>query len=52
MVQQDKSIINQQLVQSYLSSVVSIALVLLLVGITSLLAVNARTVSDYFKEHL
>lgn len=52
MIQQDKSIINQQLVQSYLSSVISIALVLLLIGITGLLAINARTVSDYFKEHL
>lgn len=52
MAQQEKNIINQQLVQSYLSSVISISLVLLLVGITGLLAVNARTVSDYFKEHL
>ena len=52
MAQQEKNIINQQLVQSYLSSVVSISLVLLLIGITGLLAVNARTVSDYFKEHL
>ncbi|MFY9116345.1 MAG: permease-like cell division protein FtsX [Bacteroidales bacterium] len=52
MLQQDKSIINQQLVQSYLSSVISIALVLLLIGITGLLAIHARTVTDYFKEHL
>ena len=52
MAQQEKNIINQQLVQSYLSSVISIALVLLLMGITGLLAVNARTVSDYFKEHI
>ncbi|HPW78162.1 MAG: Cell division protein FtsX [Bacteroidetes bacterium ADurb.Bin037] len=52
MAQQEKNIISQQLVQSYLSSVVSISLVLLLIGITGFLAVNARTVSDYFKEHL
>ncbi|NLA14933.1 MAG: cell division protein FtsX [Bacteroidales bacterium] len=52
MAQQDKSIINQQLVQSYLSSVISISLVLLMIGAACLLAINARTVSDYFKEHL
>ncbi|MCK9346588.1 MAG: permease-like cell division protein FtsX [Bacteroidales bacterium] len=52
MAQQEKNIISQQLIQSYLSSVISISLVLLLTGMTGLLAVNARTVSDYFKEHL
>lgn len=52
MAQQEKNIINQQLVQSYLSSVISISLVLLLMGITGLLAIHAKTVSDYFKEHL
>lgn len=52
MAQQDKNIINQQLVHSYLSSVISISLVLLLMGITGLLAINAKSVSDYFKEHI
>ena len=31
---------------------ISISLVLLLVGVASLLLLNAKTVSDYFKEHL
>jgi cell division transport system permease protein len=52
MAQQDKNIINQQLVHSYLSSVISISLVLFLMGITGLLAINAKSVSDYFKEHI
>lgn len=37
---------------AYLSSVISISLVLLLVGIASMLLVNARGVSDYFKENM
>ena len=37
---------------AYLSSVISISLVLLLVGIASLLLVNAKAVSDYFKENM
>lgn len=37
---------------AYLSSVISISLVLLLVGIASLLMVNAKGVSDYFKENM
>ncbi|MBO8466532.1 MAG: cell division protein FtsX [Bacteroidetes bacterium] len=48
----ENDIIGRRLVNSYLSSVISISLVLLLVGIASLLLVNARTVSDYFKENM
>lgn len=35
-----------------MSSVVSISLVLLLVGVAALLLINARAVSDYFKENM
>ena len=48
----ENNIIGRRLVNSYLSSVISISLVLLLVGIASLLLVNARSVSDYFKENM
>ncbi len=52
MKKREKSIIYRRLVQSYLSSVISITLVLLLVGLTGLLAVNAKSVSDYFRENI
>ena len=45
----ENNIIGRRLANSYLSSVISISLVLLLVGIASLLLVNAKSVSDYFK---
>ncbi len=48
----ENNIISRRLANSYLSSVISISLVLLLVGIASLLLVNARSVSDYFKENM
>ena len=37
---------------AYLSSVISISLVLLLVGVASMILVNAKGVSDYFKENM
>ena len=43
---------RRRLRSAYLSTVLSISLVLLLVGVASLLLVNARGVSDYFKEHM
>lgn len=52
MAQQEKNIINQQLVHSYLSSVISISLVLLVMGLAALLAINAQAVSRYFKEKM
>lgn len=52
MTGKDKNTIGRRLVNAYLSSVVSIALVLLFVGIASLLLLNAKSVSNYFKEHI
>lgn len=43
---------RRRIVNAYISSVISISLVLLLVGVASLLLVNARSVSDYFKENM
>ena len=46
------STIRRRLVSAWISTVISLSLVLLLVGVGTLLLVNAREVSDYFKEHL
>ena len=43
---------RRRLANAYLSAVISISLVLLLVGVASLLLVNAKSVSDYFKENM
>lgn len=43
---------GKRLANAYLSSVISISLVLLLVGVASLLIVNARSISNYFKENM
>ena len=43
---------RRRLANAYLSSVISISLVLLLVGVASMLLVNAKAVSDYFKENM
>ena len=48
----DNKIMRRRLANAYLSSVISISPVLLLVGVASLLLVNARGVSDYFKEKM
>ena len=48
----ESRLIRRRLVGAWLSTVVSISLVLFLVGVASLLLVNARSVSDYFKENL
>ena len=45
-------IIRRRLANAYLSSIISISLVLLLVGVASMLLVNAKSVSDYFKENM
>ena len=52
MGREENGIISRRLRNAYMSTVISISLVLLLVGIASLLLVNARTVSDYFKENM
>ena len=44
--------IRRRLAGAWLSTVISISLVLLLVGVAALLVVNARSVSDYFKENM
>ncbi len=52
MAKKDKSMMGKRLLNAYLSSVISISLVLLLIGVASLLLVNAKGVSDYFKENM
>ena len=46
------STIRRRLISAWISTVISLSLVLLLVGVGTLLLVNARAVSDYFKENL
>ena len=43
---------RRRLANAYMSSVISISLVLLLVGVAAMLLLNARSVSDYFKENM
>lgn len=52
MSRKEKNIIARRLAHSYLSSIISISLVLLLVGFFALIAANAQSVSDYFKENV
>ena len=52
MQKQDNRLIRRRLFGAWVSTVISISLVLLLVGVASLLLLNARSVSDYFKENL
>lgn len=52
MGRKEKNIIYRRLVHSYLSSIISIALVLLLVGMFGMLAVNAGAVQNYFRENV
>lgn len=49
---EDSKIIRRRLRNAYASSIISISMVLLLVGVATLLLVNARAVSDYFRENL
>ncbi len=49
---EDSKIIRRRLRNAYASSVISISMVLLLVGVATLLIVNARAVSDYFRENM
>lgn len=48
----ESKLIKRRLQSAYLSTVISISLVLLLVGVASLLMVNARSVSNFFKENM
>ncbi|MBO6063285.1 MAG: permease-like cell division protein FtsX [Bacteroidales bacterium] len=45
-------LVRRRLFGAWVSTVISISLVLLLVGVASILLLNARSVSDYFKENL
>ena len=51
-VSDNNKIMRRRLANAYLSSVISISLVLLLVGMASMLLVNAKSISDYFKENM
>ena len=48
----EKKLVRRRLANAWLSTVISISLVLLLVGLAALLLMNAGSVSDYFKENL
>lgn len=52
MARPEKKLMRKRIVNAYLSSVISISLVLLLTGIAALLIVHAGSVSRYFKENL
>ena len=52
MIAGENRLIRRRLVGAWLSTVISISLVLLLVGVAALLVVNAGSVSDYFKENM
>lgn len=52
MPRQEKKLIRKRIINAYLSSVISISLVLLLTGIAALLLVNAGSVSRYLKENM
>ena len=46
------STMRRRLVSAWISTVISLSLVLLLLGVGTLLLVNAKAVGDYFKENL
>ena len=48
----EKKLVRRRLANAWLSTIISISLVLLLVGLAALLMMNAGSVSDYFKENL
>ena len=52
MSRQEKKLIRKRIANAYLSSVISISLVLLLTGIAALLIINAGGVSRYLKENM
>lgn len=52
MATSQKNPLKLRLAGAYISSVISISLVLLLIGIASMLIINAKAVADYFKENM
>lgn len=52
MARPEKKLLRKRIVHAYLSSVISISLVLLLTGIAALLVLNAHGVTKYLKENM
>ena len=52
MSSKNASQMRRRLISAWISTVISLSLVLLLVGVGTLLMVNAQAVSDYFKENM
>lgn len=52
MKKREKNIVYRRLIRSYLSSIISISMVLLLAGLVGVLVVNAKSVSTYFRENI
>lgn len=52
MKRKEANILYRRLLRSYLSSVISISLVLFIVALAGLVVINAKSVSDYFKENI
>ena len=52
MAKNERNNLYRRLLRSYFSSVISISLVLFLAGMVGVLVVNARSVSNYFKENI
>lgn len=52
MARPEKKLMRKRIVNAYLSSVISISLVLLLTGVAALLVLNAHGVSKYLKENM
>jgi cell division transport system permease protein len=52
MAKGDNKLMRRRLANAYLSSVISISLVLMLVGVACMLLLSARSVSDFFKENM
>ena len=52
MARKENKIMKRRMASAYLSSLVSIRLVLLLVGVAALLLINSKNVSDYFKKNM
>ncbi len=52
MARPEKKLLRKRIVNAYLSSVISISLVLLLTGVAALLVLNAHGVTKYLKENM
>jgi cell division transport system permease protein len=52
MDRKERKRMRRRLINAYASSIISISLVLMLVGLSSLFIVNAKRMADYFKENM